>query len=462
MKKNVLHRALALICSLTICVGLLAGCSTKVVPTSISSEESELKLKPRETTALGYSIEVQVGDNTLKFDFPQGAEMTANEDSDEKVVEAVRGFIPTWASSDENIVTVDETGFITAVAEGNAVITLSLDKSDISTEVAVTVALPEVESIEVEIDLPVGVTENEDGKVEVPVGGTFSVKPKLYPEDVSGDNAKLTYESTDAEVATVDDEGVVTSVAGGECIIVITAPNGVKLEIPVRVVVVPTDIKLSQGEGSLNRGYGHQLTATVEPEEMDLEYTIVWSSSDESVATVDQTGYVKAVAKGTATITARVQDVNGNPILRILDDDTGVEDMTASCIITVVVPASGGGATGGGTTGGGGSAGGGSTGGGGGAGGGGGDTAPAPETPAPSIDFAAAIQAGYNYAISKGWDPSAVYGGSHNAPSVGYSTDDLITKICRTVDVWTAAVGGDPMGSGICIYQYGDGVIVQV
>ena len=480
MKKTMFKRATALVCALTICMGLLAGCATSVTPVSITTDQTELSLKPKEEASLGYAIEVKAGDSNMKFEFPAGADMTAAEGSDEKVIETVRGFIPTWASENEDVATVDETGKVTAVAEGETTITVSLAEHDLSASVTVTVALPEVTKIEVTFDLPDDVKEADDGTVELPMGSNFSVKPELFPEDVSGDNAKLTFESTDENVAVVNDEGLVSPNGSGECIIIITAPNGVKIEVPVRVLIVPTDIALNQSEGSLYVGYGHQLSATVEPEEVDIEYIVVWTSSDEAVATVDENGYVKAVAKGTATITATVQDANGKPLMRVLSDEEAGEtdlqatEMSASCKMTVTAkPASGGGnggSAGGGATGGGGAVGGGgSTGGGGGDnggggnGGGGGGSDPAPNPPpAPSIDYGAAISAGYSYAAGKGWDANAPVGGSYNAPCVGSSTEDLIQKICQTIDAWTAGVGGDPMGSGIRIYQSGDGVIVQV
>ena len=75
---------------------------------------------------------------------------------------------------------------------------------------------------------------------------------------------------------------------------------------PATVVVNPVaaeSVQLDTTELSLVAGQQTQLTATVLPEQ-STEKNLVWSSSDESVATVDQDGNVTAVSNGTATITA--------------------------------------------------------------------------------------------------------------------------------------------------------------
>ena len=77
----------------------------------------------------------------------------------------------------------------------------------------------------------------------------------------------------------------------------------------VNVVAAPkpaTNIKLNKSETTIYTGNTETLVATVEPS--DTTDTVVWTSSKESVATVDNTGKVTAVAPGTATITAKAGD----------------------------------------------------------------------------------------------------------------------------------------------------------
>ena len=68
--------------------------------------------------------------------------------------------------------------------------------------------------------------------------------------------------------------------------------------------VAATEVKLDVDEKELVEGQSSNLVATVSPE--NTSDMVVWSSSDEKVATVDQNGNVKAVGEGTAVITVTV------------------------------------------------------------------------------------------------------------------------------------------------------------
>ena len=80
-----------------------------------------------------------------------------------------------------------------------------------------------------------------------------------------------------------------------------------------------TEITLSESSATLTEGEDLTLTMTTNPENADRNL-ISWSSSKPSVATVDNTGKVTAVAPGTATITATANDGSG---------------VSASCEVTV-------------------------------------------------------------------------------------------------------------------------------
>lgn len=73
---------------------------------------------------------------------------------------------------------------------------------------------------------------------------------------------------------------------------------------PAATNVVVAGVTLDKTELTLNVGETAQLTATVTPENA-TDKTVIWSSDNTSVATVDATGNVIGVAEGTATITAK-------------------------------------------------------------------------------------------------------------------------------------------------------------
>lgn len=130
----------------------------------------------------------------------------------------------------------------------------------------------------------------------------------LYtPEDfVSGD---VVWSSSNESVASVSQDGVVTAIECGE--VVITAvSSGVMATCNVTVVSsVAESISLSASELELFPQESARLSVTSSPEDADLS-ALVWASSDESVATVDQNGVVMAVAAGNADITATVGEVS--------------------------------------------------------------------------------------------------------------------------------------------------------
>ena len=77
---------------------------------------------------------------------------------------------------------------------------------------------------------------------------------------------------------------------------------------PTPAAIVPTSVTLDQEGGILNRGMTWTLRATVLPEDA-ADKTVRWTSSDESVATIDDAGVITALHPGQTTITARVIDL---------------------------------------------------------------------------------------------------------------------------------------------------------
>ena len=132
------------------------------------------------------------------------------------------------------------------------------------------------------------------------VGGEATLVATLSP---AGSTGTVVWSSSDEAVATVVD-GKVTAVAAGTATISAVIGNGVVASCVVTVSaasIAATGVELNATSGSLFVGGSVTLTATVSPS--DSTDTVVWSSSDETVATVDN-GKVTAVGAGSATITA--------------------------------------------------------------------------------------------------------------------------------------------------------------
>ena len=130
----------------------------------------------------------------------------------------------------------------------------------------------------------------------------------IKPENAA--DKTVTWSSADEKVASVDENGNVTGVAPGTT--TITAKVGLAsatCNVTVTDSAIPvTSVSLDKKSMELHVGdKGEQLAATISPENA-TDKTVSWSSSDATVAKVDQNGFVTPVKEGTATITVTTKD----------------------------------------------------------------------------------------------------------------------------------------------------------
>ena len=142
-------------------------------------------------------------------------------------------------------------------------------------------------------------------------GGTAKLTATISPtEHISSD--KITWSSSNTNVATVNDIGVVTAKANGSATIIAKAVNGktasCKVTVQYKTEIPITAVKLNTTNLTLNKGKTSTLVATITPSNTTQSKTITWSSSNTNIATVSSTGVVTAKASGTATITAKTSN----------------------------------------------------------------------------------------------------------------------------------------------------------
>ena len=188
---------------------------------------------------------------------PESIDLVTNgentKDLDAKLVPADATDVKlAYESSDESIATVDETGKVTAVANGECTITTYVvaDAKDADASELSAVAVEAADS-----------------------------------------------EETDDSVATMPEDLAAMDSAFG------VVPENLKAETKVTVTTNVESVTLDKTEGVLTVGNTVTVTATVTPDTA-TNASVTWSSSDEAVATVDSEGKITAVAPGTATITA--------------------------------------------------------------------------------------------------------------------------------------------------------------
>ncbi len=219
-----------------------------------------------------------------------------------------------WSSSNEAVATVDQTGLVTAISQGSAIITATAtDGSEVYASCQITVH-----------KLVADITLNET-EATLNEGQTVQLIATVSPE--LADNTTLIWNSSNDDVATVDQTGLVTAISQGSAIITATATDGSEVYASCQIIVhkLVADIALNETEATLNEGQTVQLIATVSPELAD-NTTLIWNSSNDDVATVDQTGLVTAISQGSAIITATATDGS---------------EVTATCNITVIKLVSG-------------------------------------------------------------------------------------------------------------------------
>ena len=206
-----------------------------------------------------------------------------------------------WESSDPSVVSV-ENGVLTALAVGKATITASCD--ELSDQMSVTV-YASVESFELS-EAELWIISKETAQLDIcdiePVGVT----------------ASFTWESSNTSVLTVNG-GKISALKPGDATVTVTSDNGVVRSCLVHVCYPVTAIALEQSEYLLEVGDDAQITANVTMRSQScVNKLVTFASSDEAVATVDQTGSIHAVSPGTATITV-----------------SAASGVTASCAVTV-------------------------------------------------------------------------------------------------------------------------------
>lgn len=131
-------------------------------------------------------------------------------------------------------------------------------------------------------------------------GDSRTLKATVQPDNATDKTVQWT--SSNTSVATVDQDGTVTAVGGGDAVIKATA-GSVSATCSVNVNVPVTSISLNINLITLEKGGFVILTATVSPDDA-MDKNVQWSSEDPAVATVDQEGKVTAVGEGKTKITA--------------------------------------------------------------------------------------------------------------------------------------------------------------
>ena len=219
-----------------------------------------------------------------------------------------------WSSSNPSVASVSD-GIISAEKAGEAVI--SAKCGDIQRECSVKVKQRTIDVQSVSLDKTT-LTLDE--------GESETLTATITPADASDKTVR--WSSADENIATVNQEGTVTAVGVGTT--TITASAGGK-EASCTVTVTEKyhsveSISLNQTQAKMMVDDEVTLVATISPENANNK-TIVWSSDNPSVATV-QNGTVKALSLGKANITATTEE--GNKTATCSISVVGIDEMVSA------------------------------------------------------------------------------------------------------------------------------------
>ena len=216
-----------------------------------------------------------------------------------------------WKSSNAAVASIDAAGVATGVAAGLAAITATASSMQGSANLTVN-AIAKLTAINITPQLtsiPISTTQ------QFSATGTYS---DGSTRDLS---SLVTWSSSSTATATVDVNGLVTSIAAGNT--TITATLGSVMQTFTLTVSTPTisDIFVSPDGLTEPIGVSQQYTATADYSDgssSDLSSGITWTSSAPAVATVDSTGIVTTVGQGTAAISATVGSFSDSSTLTVV------------------------------------------------------------------------------------------------------------------------------------------------
>ena len=229
-----------------------------------------------------------------------------------------------YTSSDPNVATVDAFGNVTSKHSGVAVITANVNGhqgsitinvkktgSSHSTTPQITAKPSQPAKTPVRFTPTPAVINSltfSTNSLSIKRGSSSQIVAIISPKSLSND--RLSWQSSDTNIVSVNDNGMVTGVNVGEATITATTSNGKTATCKVVVTnenVNVTRLSLNVKDVTINANEKYQLIATITPSTATVR-KLVWTSDNESVATVNQSGLVTGKSAGSTVIMVTSSD----------------------------------------------------------------------------------------------------------------------------------------------------------
>ncbi|WP_317854885.1 Ig-like domain-containing protein [Chakrabartyella piscis] len=233
----------------------------------------------------------------------------------------------TWESSNPSVATVDSDGVVTAIKEGSTTITVTTADGGFQTHTTITVVEPIlVTGITLTPDIPQPDTDNSEANPKIlALSSGIEMLASVVPDNATEQD--VLWSVSDPTILSVTTEGKVYAVGSGTAYVTATTTDvnlaeqfsaSYWINVPNESYPVKS-VSLDLNATTIYMGEaGTQLVASVYPSYAD-NTNVSWSSENESIATVDQNGWVTPVSAGYVTITVKTEE-NG---------------FTASCYVSV-------------------------------------------------------------------------------------------------------------------------------
>lgn len=265
-------------------VGKSAGKATITVTTVDGNKTAECKVTVKERVVTGITLNT----NSISVSIGEENHLVATTNPADAAV--------TWSTDNDNIATVDNNGKVVGKSEGKTNIRAKLN--DVTEAVCeVTVVKPAASSVYLNTT-----------DLKLSEGEPNSLVATVLPENAR--NKNVTWESSNTDVATVDENGKVLAKSAGEATITVTTEDGdhtatCKVTV-INAVVSVESVGLNTNSLELSIGKEHKLEATITPSNATNK-SVTWESSNSDVATVDNNGKVVGKSAGDATITVKTE-----------------------------------------------------------------------------------------------------------------------------------------------------------
>ena len=242
----------------------------------------------------------------------------------------IEGALVVWSSDNRDVVAVEgDGGLVRAIGSGVATVTATAVWHTPSGRVEGTA--------DVTVLTTAGSVFVTPPEATLAVGDTVWISAEV--RDAKGEpdpDAVVEWETSDASVATVDAAGLVRALGRGST--TITARSGaVSGTARVTVLAAAGSVFVTPPEATLAVGDTVRISAEVwDAEGVPIQDAVVeWSTDDASVATVDAAGLVRALGRGSTTITARSGAVSGTARVTVVTTAGSVVVTPAEPVLTV-------------------------------------------------------------------------------------------------------------------------------